>query len=492
MTFENELRGGRDKVDSTTDSGLSQEIFGAQSRGAERSIGTAVESTAAVAALPAVQLDASAQPVVESEKPTAPTGDVSNAPKVKLPDGMTEQQLLPGKTPRDEVPSTPEGVETTGKIRPEFPGPPGKIAPIRDEKVVVANRANYKEEVEKQVQAASVSLPAEKGEGYADVLHRMNAKLSKEELQTLAAEAKQANGGKELKPGDKFNVMSKEQSLRLVDQVMNEYDARHNTDALDIHGDFAPEKGKMAAAHNDVRAGQKEKMQAALDEFEKKLPSEIKKPDAPPKPANVKMTDFALEAQTLLPKLDLNHDSNLSHDELVAASQNEQFKGKDKQTIAGLMAGEDWIKELNNDRLGKEKGISVRDLQKLDQKIHELEGDFRGAFRSSIALSNEKLFDTIDTNNDSLLSKKELKEALQNRDDLRPWERSAIRYSLENVGEIEEISNDEFGDENSGISKKDVEGLLKHVTQSDDATAIASIEKSVRAARPPRNNVRAV
>ncbi|MBX9571693.1 MAG: hypothetical protein K2X77_22565 [Candidatus Obscuribacterales bacterium] len=472
MSFEKDIRGVRETEQASGEGQLSQQLYSAESKDDFRP-GNLEQRRDDTGALPELRIDR------RSEEPKASVStEADSAPR------SSEDRNEPASREEHDTAGRPSARIPDQKPEaegPRFPEKPREVPVRQDLAVAAENRAKYKEEVEKQVQAASMSHVAEPGESYGDVLHRMYPNLGKAELAALAAEARQANGNKELKPGDQFTVMNKEQCLRLVDQTMNEYDARHNTDLLDIHGDFAPEKGKMAGAHNSVRAAEKGQMQAALDEFEKKLPSEVVKPEPPKAPENVEMKDFAKEAQTLLPKLDLNHDSVLSHEELLAASKDSALTGKEQQVIAGLLAAEDAIKDLHNDRLGKEKGISAKDLEKLASNIAKVEEDYKGAFRTGITLSNEKLFNSIDGNHDGLLSKKELKQALENRDDLKKWQRAAIRYALQNAGEIMEVSNDEFGDENTGISKNDARGMLKHVSETEEANTVETIAKAMRA-----------
>lgn len=490
MTFDREIRGEQLK-ERAEDKGLSQQVFGSDARENLQS-GSRSEQDAPIGALPALNIESTTVSQTTSFSERRPDNsaqrDESQRPPGNPDRELSVEEMLPGKTPKDEKnkPSLAEQLQDPTMLRPEFPGPrQHETSEVRDEKVVAENRAAYKQEVEKQVASSAVSLPAEKGESYAHVLHRMYPKLTKDELVALTAEVKQQNGGKELQAGDRFAVMNKEQQLRQVDQTMNEYDARHKTDALDLYGDFAAEKGKMAGIHNSMRAAQKENMQAGLDKFEKNLPSDLKASEPPParRPEKVNLIDFGKEAQALFPKLDMNHDNNLTHSELVDASNSKQLSGKELQVVSGLLAGEEDIKDLHNDRLGKERGISIRDLQKLDDVISKLRGDYRGAVQSTLTFANERVFDSIDINGDGLMSKKEMKDALQNRDDLRRGQRAALRYDLENASKIMEISNDELGDENSGISKEDLKGLLKHVSESENAEKVEKIARAMKAMR---------
>lgn len=487
MTFDREFRSEKGR-EQAADKGLSQQVFGAQTtENFEREPMRLEQPTAALPTL-SIENASVSQSSVRSERSVASAArEDSQRPARDQDRQMSVEEMLPGKTPKDEKgkSSLAEQLQDSTMLRPQFPGPrQHETSELRDEKVVGENRAAYKEEVEKQVAGSALSLPAQKGEGYAHVLHRMFPKLSKDELVALSAEVKQQNGGKELKAGDQFAVMNKEQQLRLIDQTMNEYDARHKTDALDVYGDFAPEKGKLAGIHNTVRSVQKEGMQAGLDKLEKTLPSDLKRVEPTPTPPDsVSIREFGKETQALFPKIDIDHDKNLTHDELVDASNNKQLSPKEQQIVAGLMELEEEIKDLHNDRLGKEKGISVRDLQKLDGMINEVRQDYRGAVQSALAFANERLFDSIDTNSNGLLSKKELKDALENRDDLRRGQRAALRYDLKNAGKIMEISNDEFGDENSGISKADLKGLLDHVSESADAEKVERLARALKAIR---------
>lgn len=84
----------------------------------------------------------------------------------------------------------------------------------------------------------------------------------------------------------------------------------------------------------------------------------------------------------------------------------------------------------------------------------------------------EKNFDKLDGNSDGFLSKEEIDEALKNKC-LNDEERAALEILKKNQQGISELSNDEIGFENDGITKADLKEFDKKYDAYDKANAMS-------------------
>ena len=353
-----------------------------------------------------------------------------------------------------------------------------------------ADRNKYQNEVTKQIDANNKSLPVKSGEGYYQVLERMYPDMPHSQVAALARECKAMNGGRGLSKGDQFKILTDEQKLRLTDQIMNDYDARHKTDALDTHGDFAAEKGKKAKAHNELRDGLAKQIEGSLKSFEPKdqdskapdtkapdkTPSD-QAPEKDPKPAKevekLSMDEFSPEAKKLFADVDKNRDGIMSGGELRWASRNPVLNDKEKQLLAGLLkAGKD-ISKMSTDE--KDCGISMQDLDALDTAYQQ---------EKSIKTANELvakpgMYESLDENRDGYLSNKELEEAMKSRTDLKEEQIKALKYLLDNFNTTANIYNDGWFFADNKISKKDISGLSEKSSQSDDGKIVSAIDQAI-------------
>ncbi len=174
------------------------------------------------------------------------------------------------------------------------------------------------------------------------------------------------------------------------------------------------------------------------------------------KTEKVKTEDFTRESFRLFNKIDKDGDGYLSESELATAVQSEDYKGKDAQIVAALYKSQDDIEELSNDELGDENdGITREDLAELRELGQKNQKELEQTARAAAFLDKDDNFKKIDSDNDSFLTKSEISKALE-RQDLTPEERVSLEFLRDNVGDIEEAHNDETGDENDGITRKDL------------------------------------
>lgn len=171
----------------------------------------------------------------------------------------------------------------------------------------------------------------------------------------------------------------------------------------------------------------------------------------------VKTEDFTKESLRLFGKIDKDGDGYLSESELASAVQSEEFKGKDAQVVAALYKSQDDIEELSNDEFGDENdGITKADLEKLEEVRQANAKQLEQTARAAAFLDKDDNFKKIDSDGDNFLTKSEISKALE-RQDLKPEERVSLEFLRDHVGDIEEAHNDELGDENDGITRKDLD-----------------------------------
>ncbi len=170
----------------------------------------------------------------------------------------------------------------------------------------------------------------------------------------------------------------------------------------------------------------------------------------------IKVENFVTESERLFSQLDEDGDGYLSEGELADAVEGDKYTGKDAQIVAALYKNEDDLEERSNDELGDENdGITRADLKQFDKDRDKIQSDWQQTGRARVFLDKDDNFKKVDTDSDDYLTKSEIEKALE-RTDLTKDERVSLEFLRDNVDDLEEASNDEFGDENDGITKADL------------------------------------
>lgn len=170
----------------------------------------------------------------------------------------------------------------------------------------------------------------------------------------------------------------------------------------------------------------------------------------------VKVENFVTESERLFSQLDEDGDGYLSEGELADAVEGDKYTGKDAQIVAALYKNQDDLEERSNDELGDENdGITRDDLKQFDKDRDKVQSDWQQIGRARVFLDKDDNFKKIDTDSDEYLTKSEIEKALE-RTDLTADERVSLEFLRNNVDDLEEASNDEWGDENDGITKDDL------------------------------------
>ncbi len=164
-------------------------------------------------------------------------------------------------------------------------------------------------------------------------------------------------------------------------------------------------------------------------------------------------------SQSVFFKVDRNSDGLLTNLELTDAASNKDFNSVDFQVIESLLQNHDRIKTLSDDEWGTETGIAMEDLDHfagLDErsKRHEIDAPIEAWFGHS------NNFAQVDTDADGYVSSGEIETRLNSKK-IDKLEVNALERMKTTYAELMNQSNDEWGAENNGISRADINA---HVT----------------------------
>lgn len=178
-------------------------------------------------------------------------------------------------------------------------------------------------------------------------------------------------------------------------------------------------------------------------------------PKADPGSRNLGMataSDFLENAKKMFDRIDSDRDGFLTDDELDMALRQPCLTPDDRKTIEILKKRLDSLEELSNDERGDEDdGITRDDLKEFGEVI-ETHKKAMGYAK----LAREK-FDLIDRDQDGFIERDELEEAHRNpHANLSKEDRALIEEMRREFSSIEDVSNDEWGPENDGITKDDL------------------------------------
>ncbi len=190
----------------------------------------------------------------------------------------------------------------------------------------------------------------------------------------------------------------------------------------------------------------------------------------------VKSADFKEKSEALFDKIDTDHDGFLSQKELSGAVQSDQYKGEDAQVVAALYDNRNKLQKLSNDEWGPENdGITRADLAIFDtQEAQVLKEDAgaQGAKRWMEENNGEK-FKKADSDGDGFLSQKELDAAIASAND---QDKQSLEYLKKNFDKVQSTSNDEWGPENDGITRKDITDHAKEVRATEENVLVREVK----------------
>lgn len=189
------------------------------------------------------------------------------------------------------------------------------------------------------------------------------------------------------------------------------------------------------------------------------------------KPAN--SADLKEKSEKLFDKIDTDHDGFLSQAELSAAVQSDQYKGEDAQVVAALYDNRNKLQKLSNDEWGPENdGITKADLAEFDKLEAKAVSENASAIDAKKWMENGENFKKADSDGDGFLSEKELDAAIAAATDS---DKKALEYLKNNFDKVESTSNDEFGFENDGITRKDITDNAKGSRETDEAKLVREV-----------------
>jgi len=183
-------------------------------------------------------------------------------------------------------------------------------------------------------------------------------------------------------------------------------------------------------------------------------------------------------------RLDENHDGLISEEEINAAIEDRSFTGEDAQMVAVLKAAYSFLRSLRSqdfddaaalkprspwsvvrEIVSDQNGISMDEVLKFDAIQRSVNAEclqltMLGEFGS-------KSYSLVDSDDNGFITRDEIDRALA-KTEIKDQDRQALQFMRKKFAEIESASNDEWGPERSGITKKDIEAYLRQFAQSDD------------------------
>jgi len=171
-------------------------------------------------------------------------------------------------------------------------------------------------------------------------------------------------------------------------------------------------------------------------------------------------------------QLDQDGDGYLSEGEIKQAMKSTQFNAAQKSLLNRVLLNLSDLEEYSNDEWGDENdGLTLADLDlfmkasrsnQSSPALQSLTG--RVSTANANAARAYQLFSKhmhlLDQDHDGYVTKEDLLKA-SNNNNFTAIERAWFAHLAGQVEEIEELSNDEWGDENDGITLRDMEAFVK-------------------------------
>jgi hypothetical protein len=170
--------------------------------------------------------------------------------------------------------------------------------------------------------------------------------------------------------------------------------------------------------------------------------------------------EFRKRGQDVFSKVDRDHDGVLDGAELSRASVSKDFSSNDRQVIEAMWRNSGGISLLSDDEVGgDESGVSMRDLDQfagLDARAKRYKED--APIETWFGHSNN--FVHVDADGDGYLTRDEIGARLNDKKISRQ-EASALQRMRTSYDALMAESNDEWGRENSGITRRDIDTLVR-------------------------------
>lgn len=175
-------------------------------------------------------------------------------------------------------------------------------------------------------------------------------------------------------------------------------------------------------------------------------------------------SEFLENAKNMFDRIDSDRDGFLTEEELDMALRQPCLTSDERKTIQILRKRLDSFEELSNDESGDEDdGITRDDLKEFGEVIRTHERAM--AFEK---FAKEK-FDLVDKDRDGFIDRDELEEAYRNPNPkLSKEDRAVLEEMRRDFSNLEDISNDEWGPENDGITKDDLRGYNMEKLDSNE------------------------
>ncbi len=173
-------------------------------------------------------------------------------------------------------------------------------------------------------------------------------------------------------------------------------------------------------------------------------------------------------------RIDLNHDGALSQAELDQAMLNPAIQGEDAQFVSLLRNGYPQFAGMYSDAAAEEsQGITGNDIAEYDARQRRGRSALNEA--NAIETYTNANFERLDRDHNGFLSNHEIDDELNNSS-VSPQDRATLRTMRTRSDEIAYSRYDEFGRQNSGMSRDDIQAYVDNVRETRDARAASIVD----------------
>src|SRR5262249_28812147 len=174
-----------------------------------------------------------------------------------------------------------------------------------------------------------------------------------------------------------------------------------------------------------------------------------------------------------MPRLDTDHDGFVSRSEIDAAVTDPTYTGRDAQLVAVLHEHREELEELSNDEFGDENdGVTYADMREFNAQLAQ------STTAGQIYAVGTFNFDRIDTDRDGFLSELELDSAAHSTS--APIEyRRVVQEMLSRTEQMQAASDDEFGFENDGITRADLQAYNNDVASHSPTDLFNAVDNTL-------------
>lgn len=203
--------------------------------------------------------------------------------------------------------------------------------------------------------------------------------------------------------------------------------------------------------------------------------------------SSMSVEQFSALATKLFNHLDTTKDGFLSDKELGAAVENQGFTGSQAQAVAALYQNWKEFSTLHNDQVGKEKkGISRADMTHFVQTQAKVLAHLQQVSEASSWAASPDNFKDVDKDGDGALSRKELSNALSERDP-QYLDYAALKFLHDKGPMLQKMKGNGLLPDKQGVTKEDIDAYEAKLAGSDIVKAISGARYSMEQVAKSQN-----